>query len=133
MINSPATWLLPQANILDDQLVFLYPDLARMQAQTELLMVAVLASPADSDITVNLSSDQPSRVSVPASILIPTGESEGTFVATSGTVLGQAVISATVVETVQSTITVIAAHPDLRPTPVRAKELKPRPITTEES
>lgn len=133
MINSPATWLLPQATgpVVDD-ITFLYPETKNVRQQDQLFMAAILNDPADSDITVNLSSDQPSRVSVPASVLIPTGESQGTFLATAGLDLGPAVISATTISTVQSTITVIPILPGLKPTPVRAKELKPRPITTEE-
>lgn len=132
MINSPATWLLPQAAIADDQLVFLNPSAASIQQNTQILMTAVLASPADSDITVNLSSDEPGRVSVPASVLIPTGQSFANFEATAGTELGPAVISAVVVQTVQSTITVTTALPALRPTAIGVKELKPRIVRIEQ-
>ena len=131
MINSPATWLLPQATEVGDALVLLYPAAETMQQNTELLMVVALGAPATSDKTVNLSSDQPARVSVPASIQIPTGQSFGTFVATAGAVLGDAVISATIVATFQSTLTVVQALPALRPTAIVAKELAPRIVRTE--
>ena len=125
MINSSVTWLLPHA-VAEDQLVFLNPPVASIQQSTQILMSAVLASQADSDITVNLSSDEPGRVSVPASVLIPTGESFGNFAATAGIELGPAIISASVIKTVQSTITVTQALPGLRPKGTGVKELKPR-------
>lgn len=128
MITSRATWLLPQAG---SGLVLLYPDVDTMQQNSELLMVAILGALATSDKVVNLSSDQPTRVSVPASIQILTGQSFGTFVATAGTILGDAVISATIIETVQSTLTVTQALPALRPTAIVARELVPRIVRTE--
>lgn len=130
-IISTATWLLPLARITDDQLVYMFPDVASMTRGTTLRMIIVLASPADSDVIVNLSSDQPTIVSVPASVTVPTGESEKTFFATSYAVLGVAVITATVVATVQSTLTVVAGAVGGKPRPVSAFELRPNAISAE--
>ena len=130
-IISTATWLLPQPKIADDQLVYMFPDVASMPRGTTLRMVVVLASPADSDVVVNLSSDQPTVVSVPTSVTVPTGESEKTFLATSYAVLGAAVITAIVVATVQSTLTVVAGTAGDRPRPVSAFELRPNAISAE--
>ena len=128
--------------IIDD-IVFLCPDSKNLKQQEQLLMVAVLNNPADDNIVVDLLSDQPSRVSVPLSVLIPIGEVWGEFFASAGDDLGPAIISATVIDTVQSTITVAPILPDLKPiadrakelkpSPVKSQELKPRPISTEES
>lgn len=119
------------AALPDDALVFLHPKTVSMQQNIQILMAAVLAGPADSEVTVNLSSDQPTRVSVPASVAVPAGESSGTFLATSGTALGDAVITATAERVVQSTITVVQALPALRPIAIGATELKPRIVRTE--
>lgn len=107
-------------------LVYLYPENGSVVQNGQLLMVAILAGVAPSDLVVALLSDTPAVVSVPISVSILTGEAVGTFYAT-GHQLGTAQIKASLVGIdLYSDIEVVTLDARLRPKIHRTIEIRPR-------
>lgn len=106
--------------------VYLYPESGFVAQNEQLLMVAIIAGLAPSDLTVTLVSDNPTIVEVPASIVISAGESIETFYAT-GYQIGTAQITASLGGVdLYSNIEVVGLDTKLRPKVHQIVEIKPR-------
>jgi hypothetical protein len=109
-------------------LILLWPETATVRDNQVLEMTVVVNKTVDSPTVIDLSSDNPTSVSVPASVTIPADEFYQIFTATTLDP-GSAQISATLgLVTLYSDIEVYGVTYHVKPPdPTSAKELKPKP------
>jgi hypothetical protein len=112
-------------------LAYLHPETASVRQGAQLSMAVVLTSQAPVDTVVALSSDDPSVVSVPASVTVLQGQVVATFLATAGD-LGNAQITASL-DTIakHSDLEVVYVDAALRPKVTGTVTLKPKGVSAQ--